>query len=619
MPHAAVLSRAEKICVIAAPGSGKSTSIIIPKAVALIEEDHVAPGAILLMSFSRLSALDLKQKVGAAVQEAPPACTVHSYALRFLISENNHGIRNRVESILLEFQKEVMLSDLGLTLAGLDRRQLKKHLKAFAAGWAVTPEAQLFDGNDGERRFKAAVIGWLAEHEAAMMEEIIHHAVDLARQLPDAQFLAAAEHLMIDEYQDLNRVEQEFVSVIAENGASTLIVGDPDQSIYGFKFAYPNGIRDYHAQADVERYESLTTYRCPRSVVGVANSLLVQAEPGRAHLVAAHAGAVAGEVRFIRRDAQDEEFAYVAQAIANRLAAGVQPSNILVLTPRRKLAALFSEYVEAHRAQLGLGDGVRFAAAQKDELTETEQKRLLLLGLITAPGSLLNIRTYFGFGDDSHCRDELAELKVRYGDLRQVVDAADPTHYPRSPRRRALCNRAIELRNFLQAHQDPNAVDAALDELLPANDPLTQNLRAVFNDLREPTDTLPELLRKHLEYRRALPEDANTVRAMTLMASKGLGAAHVFIIACNAGNLPGLNRHAHMTAQQHRLEQLRMLYVGFTRATESLTVSWSRRIPFEQARGLQTPTVRIRRVNGQVFGEVGLCEFLQNIPNIRWE
>jgi len=618
MPHPAVLSRAEKICVIAAPGSGKSTSIIIPKAVALIDEDDVVPGAILLMSFSRLSALDLKQKVGAAVQEAPPASTVHSYALRFLISENNHGIRNRVESILLDFQKAVMISDIGRTLAGIDRRQLKKHLDAFAAGWAVTPEAQLFDASDGERRFKAAVIGWLAEHEAAMMEEIMHHAVDLARQLPDAQFLAAAEHLMVDEYQDLNRVEQEFIGILSANAESTLIVGDPDQSIYGFKFAYPNGIRDYYAQADVERYESLTTYRCPRSVVEAANSLLVQAEPGRANLVAAHVGAVAGEVHFIRRDTQDEEFAYVARAIADRPAAGVQPSNILVLAPRRKLAALFTEYVEANRAQLGVADGVRFATAQKDELTATEYERLLLLGLITAPRSLLNIRTYLGFGDDTHYRDELADLKARYGDLRQVVADADPAHFPRSPRRRALCHRAVELRNFLQAHQDPNAVDAALDELLPAND-ATERLRSVFDELREPGDTLPELLRKHLDYRRALPEDPSTVRAMTLMASKGLGAAHVFIIACNAGNMPGTNRNAHMTDQQHRLEQLRMLYVGFTRATQSLTVSWSRRIPFEQARGLQTPTVRIRRVNGQVFGEVGLCEFLQNIPNIRWE
>jgi superfamily I DNA/RNA helicase len=394
---------------------------------------------------------------------------------------------------------------------------------------------------------------------------------------------------------------------------SCLILSDANN----VRLSYPNGIREYHAAAD-ERYESLITYRCPRSVVTVANSLLVQAEPGRLNLILAHDRAIEGEVTFVQRQSQEEEFAYVARAIADRLAGGTQASQILVLAPRTALAELFSAYAEAHRAELAIADGITFKAIQKSELTITEQTRMMLLGLVASPNSLLNLRMYLAYGDQNHYRDELPDLKARYGNLRQVIAAADPAHFPRSARRRALCERAAELRNFLNAHQDPNAVDDVLDELLPKDQEQTAQLRTILDELREDGDTIAGLLRRYIDYRRALPEEGNAVRLMTLMASKGLGAEHVFIIACNAGNMPGPNRNIHMTHQEHRLEQLRLLYVGFTRATQSLTVSWSRRIPFEQARGLNTPTVRTRRVGGEVVGEVGICEFLQNIPNINW-
>lgn len=619
MPHPAVLSREPRICVIAAPGSGKSTSIIIPRSVSLINDDAVPVGELLLMSFSRLSALDLKQKVAAEVINAPRATTVHSYALSFLLSEDNHGIRVRVDSILLAFQRDFVISDVKLIFPAVNRRILKKRLDEFAAGWAIHPQDQVFEANEDQRRFKAAVVGWLAEHEAAMMEEIMHHAVALALQLPQAEMLQTPRHVMVDEYQDLNQLEQEFVRLLTQNATSTLIVGDPDQSIYGFKYAYPNGIRDFHARNDVDRYSSLTTYRCPRAVVAAANSLLVQAAPGRRELVETHANGIDGETHFVRRAAQDGEFDYVLRSIAARLAVGTQPAQILVLTPKRKLASVFAEYADSNRLAAGVPDGVRFAAIQKEELTLVEQERLLMLGLVAKPNSLLHIRTYLGLGDDSHYASELRELSQRYGGLRQVVAQADQAHFPRSLRRRQLSKRAVVLREFLARHQGEIVVEDVLNEVAPAGNPDTADLRAVVDELREPEDSVADILRKHLEHRRNLPEDANTVRCMTLMASKGLGAQHVFIVACNAGNIPGPNRSSHMSAQDHRLEQLRLLYVGFTRATQSLTVSWSTQIPYDQAQGLQTPIVRTRRIGGRMVGIVGLSEFLQNIPNIAWE
>jgi hypothetical protein len=60
-------------------------------------------------------------------------------------------------------------------------RELERRLKEFSAGWAIQPHDEVFEEDDERRRFKAAVINWLAEHEAAMMEEIIYHAVGFTR------------------------------------------------------------------------------------------------------------------------------------------------------------------------------------------------------------------------------------------------------------------------------------------------------------------------------------------------------------------------------------------------------------------------------------------------------
>jgi len=115
------------------------------------------------------------------------------------------------------------------------------------------------------------------------------------------------------------------------------------------------------------------------------------------------------------------------------------------------------------------------------------------------------------------------------------------------------------------------------------------------------------------------PSLDGTVRVMTLMASKGLQADHVYIIGCNSGNIPGENRSVHLSEAEHRQEQLRLLYVGFTRAARTLMVSWAREIPFRQARGHNTPAVRTIRRRGQPpVAVVGLSDFLQNL-NAQWE
>ena len=87
--EAVLQSSSTKVCVIAGPGCRKTTGILIPKAKQILADNNVAPAEVLLLTFSRLSALDLKSK-SKQLDRTPRASTVHSFCLSFLLSENDH-------------------------------------------------------------------------------------------------------------------------------------------------------------------------------------------------------------------------------------------------------------------------------------------------------------------------------------------------------------------------------------------------------------------------------------------------------------------------------------------------------------------------------------------------
>jgi|GEM_PF-1722266 len=620
MPDEILASDAPKICVIAAPGSGKTKRILIPMAAQILSDQAVSPRNVLLLTFSRLSAKDLKERVADMGDRAPRATTVHGLCLAFLLSENDHDMRNRVESILLDFEKDTLLCDLKLVFPQRDKRDLARDLKAFSAGWAVRPHDEVFEETDDQRRFKAAIVRWLGEQEAAMMEEIVCGAVALAQRLGNSDFITQPRHILVDEYQDLNRLEQKFVNILARESDLLLVVGDPNQSIYGFKFSYPEGITDFSRAEGVSAWSSMVTGRCPRSVVSIANQLIIQADPGTANLLEA-LRPDEGEVHFVQKNSQHAEFQHVVDSISARLRAGVTPDNLIVLSPKRKLGADFVEYFNANKVAAGIPEAQSCVFESKQDLSEAEQERVLLFGLLVKPDSLLRIRTYLGIGDDTTRAAEIATIKQRYGNLTAAMRDADPEHFPRrSTRVRRLCQRIIDLRAILAEHNEAENVNAVVDELFPEEDLEMSRLRKVVKEIAEDGDTLVSLYAKFSEYLRSIPTDNATIRVMTLMASKGLEADHVYIIGCNAGNLPGENRSVHMTDAEYIAEQRRFLFVGVTRARVSLTISWARHIPFGQARQHHTGGLGPRRVIGApVQMVVGISPFLADLHDVHWE
>jgi superfamily I DNA/RNA helicase len=302
----------------------------------------------------------------------------------------------------------------------------------------------------------------------------------------------------------------------------------------------------------------------------------------------------------------------------------VSPDHILVLVPRKKLGHDFVGYAIAQSKTLGLPSSVTFAFVSKREFSDLEKERLLLFALLARPNSLLHIRTYIGLGDETEFAAEVEALKRKYGNLHTVIDKASADEFPKKRTRiRRLCGRIATLKTFLSAHAavaEDSAVDLAgvIDELFPEAQVELADVRNMLRQLTEDDDTPETLYAKFVDYMRTIPTDTDTVRVLTLMGSKGLEADHVYIIGSNAGNMPGANRSSTISDHEHKQEARRLLYVGFTRASKSLTVSWSRYIQFRQSKGHHTSSVGTRIFSGQTYSQVGMCEFLEDL-GITWK
>lgn len=603
-----VSSTSPVICVIAGPGSGKTKGILIPKIKNILSGSNIDSDKVLLLTFSRASAQDLKQRFEGE-EKSPRISTLHSLCLSFLLSEDNHDIRKRVGSILLDFEKDVLIADIKQKAPEFGKRQIKKMLDEFSAGWALLPHDEVFVEDENKRKFKGIVVGWLDEHEAAMMEEIVYHAVDLAKKI-QSSFIDDPEYILVDEFQDLNKLEQEFVGLLSGKSKLLLVVGDPDQSIYSFKYAHPKGINDFSSRDEVESHSLEYIGRSSKKIINLANELLKQADPRRTSLLKPLPDKEDGSVKIQRFDTQDLEFESVFNEIDNIISNGEKPEEILVLIPRKKLGVEFVKYAN-DKLQ---GKDYSYHITSKIDFSPTEKERILLFGLLSNPKSVLHIRSYIGLQEKDHNSAEIETIKTKYGSLVEALNKANPDDFDtRKQKVKRVCEKLVELRNFLNSHTDNSNVQKIIDELFPDDNTEMSDLRKIISSLIDDNDTVGKLYSKLVDYMRTIRSNDNQIKVMTLISSKGLEANHVYILGCNDGNMPGKNRSPYLDDHQNKQEQRRLLYVGVTRAKKSLTITWCQNIPFEQAMGNNTSSVGVRTINGKKYSRVGLSEFLQDI------
>ena len=270
--RAVVQHRGGPLLVLAGPGTGKTT-VITESVVTRIERGEVEPEQVLVLTFSRRAAGELRERIAARLGRTirePVARTFHSYAFGLLRAEAARR-REPAPRLLSGPEQDLVVREL-----------LRGDVEAGAAGWpeslrpalltrgfaqelrdllqraverGLSPSALVSLGRRNERAdwiaagvFARQYAQVSALREAASYDpaELIQAVVALLRGQPALVAEVRARHrfVVVDEYQDTDPAQAELLSLLAGSG-ELLVVGDPDQSIYAFRGADPDGVRRF--------------------------------------------------------------------------------------------------------------------------------------------------------------------------------------------------------------------------------------------------------------------------------------------------------------------------------------------------------------------------------------
>jgi DNA helicase-2/ATP-dependent DNA helicase PcrA len=555
------------IRVLAGPGTGKSFAL--KRRVARLLEFGVAPARILPVTFTKIAAEDLQREL---VNMGVPGCeqiagsTLHSLGMRVLSRQNVLAVTGRVARPLNRFEIEPLLYDLSATFG--NKRDRAKRIRAYEAAWArLQHEQPGFAQSPIDANFGQALLSWLRFHNAMLIGEIIPELYRYLRNNPGAPERTLYDHVLVDEYQDLNKAEQAVIDLLSTD-ASLCVVGDDDQSLYSFKHAHPEGIRTFpQTHPGSADHNLVDCYRCPTAVVSIANALIAHnVDRNPRQLVPVGANGV-DEISIVQFPDVTREANAIAAFIDNQInVQGRMPGDILVLAQRRTIGNPIHAALQAR----GLPSKSYYQESELD--SNVAQERLAIFKLFINRTDRVALRWLLGVGSTDFRAKSYARLRAHCEQTGQSPwDAMI-----------ALVNGTLQIPYCLQLVQRFHAIQNELnylEEQTDINDFVNRWLRPEFAgagelrllvgsllpDVVTPSELLTEIIEAVSQPE--IPPDVIEVRIMSLHKSKGLSSPIVVIAGCVDGLLPTEPEQGTSIAQRQAVleEQRRLFYVGITR------------------------------------------------------
>ena len=608
--------------VVAGPGTGKTFALL--RRLARLLEEGCDPRRILLVTFTRVSAADLEReldRLGLSQGQQVTKGTLHS--LSFGILHRQHVLRftHRTARPLLEFEKRFLLEDLSADFGTFYERRAT--LKAFEAAWAREQDQEPgWPATSQEQAFQGVLEEWLRFHGGMLVDEIVPLTLRYLRMNPSCREIRQFDHVLVDEYQDLNRAEQSLIDLLAQNACLT-VVGDQDQAIYeAFRYAHPEGISQFHEThpgtydipLDVSR-------RCPPTIVSLANALIRNNHRRSNRQLLPIEGDRQVNVRVIQWEDMYEEAEGIADFIEAKVRSGAcDPGQTLVLCPRRQFGYLLRDELRRRAVEAHSYFHEEALEGNPKLLDESAaQQAFTLLTLLARPEDRVALRAWLGFGSPTlrvreymRLRDHCSNAECSpFEALQAIHDNQFTIRYTSG-----LSRQFEELTQRLQELLPLDPPDA-FDRLFPPNEQWAEPFRSIYDEAERPSDyaDIQDLLRTNIT-QPELPSNTDFVRIMSLHKSKGLTAQHVFITGCVEGIIPSYPRNLPFEAtRRYHEEQRRLFYVAITRARCTLVVSSVTRLPRDVAHRMGAQVLGGNHQNADTIASTFLSELGRDCPN----
>jgi len=602
--RAAVEHGSGPLLIVAGAGSGK-TRVLTTRIARLIEQGGVSPAAILAVTFTNKAAGEMRERVGRQLGRDPAGMwigTFHGIGARLL--------RRYADRVGRTAEYTIYDEDDTLALVKREMERLRVSAKDLAPK-AILAEISsaknaLVDAHEYETLArtplaKAAALvyreleGTLRAANAVTFDDLLVLPVRVLREHPEirAGLAERFRHVLVDEYQDTNRAQYEFVRLIAGGHGNLAVVGDDDQAIYGWRGADIRNILDFERDfpsATVIRLEE--NYRSTAPILALANDVISANEARRGKTLRATRGGGEPVVLLEAADDRDEAEA-VAEAARQWQATRGGWRDCAVLYRTNAQSRAMEEAMRRAGIPYRLIGAVRF-------YDRREIKDLVAwLRLVANPA------------DDEAFRRALGAPKRGVGEttlelLATEARAAGIPLLEQSRRIAAVAGVRPATKTALQAlvatvdRVRALAADAGVDQLLLEvirETRYDEALRAEGPEGLERLENVRELVTSAAEViiedggevglrpldhflQRAtlvtgldqLGPDADAVTMMTVHTAKGLE----FPMVCVSGLEDGLFPLARALDDPETLEEeRRLLYVAITRACERLQLSWA--------------------------------------------
>ncbi len=429
--------------------------------------------------------------------------------------------------------------------------------------------------------------------------EIIRQCVEATRAgTLSPNTLVHLEHLVVDEFQDLNPLDQEFVDHFIQEGVNTFICGDDDQSIYSFRFAAPQGIQNFAAQYPNSTDHALQhCFRYGPNILNAAASLMARFPvPNRLpktfiSMYANSTPPVPGNVFRWRFTSGAEEARHIVEACRRLIAAGLAPKDILILLSNRRLG----QPIEARLTAAGIA----FEGVNSVSFRDTDVGRIVLtfLRIICDHNDYVALRVLLGdlpgvgLGTCNTIAARAITNNLNYrslfydalpngiftGRARNALDRARAfcAQLARWTPDDTLAQRAAEISTLL-LNTFGQAYQRDWDAFYPPF-PQGMTLKELRDGISATTSEQIANIQREVYKRLELPEPqdnlgASGIRIMTMHGAKGLNAQVVFIPGLEEDVFPGNRRQPYPGLI---LEGARLLYVSITRARVACFLSFA--------------------------------------------
>ena len=619
--EAAVRTLRGPLLVLAGAGSGKTR--VVTFRIAELIKHGTRPDRILAVTFTNKAAAEMQERIkkllGARQKIKPQISTFHSHCVRVLrrhitklgypekFAIYDRGDQESVaRNVLREIRVPNELMRPGDLLNFISRWKTASVRPADAATLAETDKEHL--AAMGFRRYqKALKLTGAVDFDDLLLltEELFTDHADVRRD-EAGRF----DHLLVDEYQDTNGSQYRIVKALAGQHRNLCVVGDDDQSIYGWRGAEVEHIlrftRDW-PEAKVVRLEE--NYRSTAAILDLANKL-IKYNKKRHDKVLKPARGGGEKPRIEQYKDETEEAQAVAQDIARRLTQpGVEAREFAILFRTNEQPRAFETELRRLKLPYVLVGGMSFFDRKEVrdlisflKVLDTPRDEVAVLRIINTPPRGIGAKTVetllaHAVSSGVPLWDVLAGLDRASAQAFQL-SAAPPVAPPLADNAKAAILEFVMLikefqhklgrgkltptfREFVQRigyeaelqrlYPDPNEQQArwaAVEEVV--------NAMAAYEE-REEEPTLSGFLDELLLSNREMDDDKdkqlkrNAIALMTLHAAKGLEFPHVYMVGMEEGLLP---HHRSVAVEGEAIdEERRLCYVGITRAQERLTLS----------------------------------------------